>query len=398
MVIGSIALDTVSKLNPGAKMNDSNIGTVQNSIGGVGYNLSLASQFALEKYPTISSKLISQVGDDIAGRFILDQLKRQTTDSSGVRITSKGNTAQYVCTHDDKGDLIVACADMSIIEQDFSQDIIQEVNSNDPKIVIFDCNLSPATVSKVLNRKLNSYIIIEPTSHVKAKQIGSFGLQVFPNNQVQMITPTIRELESIYESFRNNGQFEDLDNWFPVLDALNIDTIFREKLDKIRNPVIQSLLAQGIFQQCLHLIPYFQNILVKLGDKGVILISICTSIDDYKSIPTTSPYRPELIITSQGRQIDDTRRMGVLIEYFPIPEENKNLEIVNVTGAGDSFLGYLAASNIINRHDTKSNWLASDIIDIEQVWNKWECIYKAQLASGLSLRSNEAVSHKISQL
>lgn len=84
--------------------------------------------------------------------------------------------------------------------------------------------------------------------------------------------------------------------------------------------------------------------------------------------------------------------MGVVVEYFPIPKENENLQVVNVTGAGDTFLGYLVARL------GENNWLNHEIKSVEQVWHKWETIYKAQLAAGLSLRSEEAVNKNIGNL
>ncbi|RCK64463.1 hypothetical protein Cantr_00478 [Candida viswanathii] len=90
----------------------------------------------------------------------------------------------------------------------------------------------------------------------------------------------------IYDSFKD--KFDD--DWFGVLDSLKVDQL-RDKLDR-------DLHEQGVFQQCFQLLPFFQNILVKLGKDGVLLVSLCTSVEDYKSIPTTSEYRPSYIRTA----------------------------------------------------------------------------------------------------
>ena len=50
---------------------------------------------------------------------------------------------------------------------------------------------------------------------------------MFPNNKVKLITPTVEELASIYDSMKD--QFDD--EWFGVLDAMKVDQI-RERLDK----------------------------------------------------------------------------------------------------------------------------------------------------------------------
>ncbi|CAX43273.1 indigoidine synthase A-like protein, putative [Candida dubliniensis CD36] len=339
LVVGSVALDTMAKLGPGSKMGDSNIGTVRSSIGGVGYNIAKASG-----YVNGNTKFVSKVGDDVGGRTIQEQVP-------GLGI-GRGRTAQYVSMHDSSGELIVACADMEIAEE-------MEVNDK-AGVAVYDCNLSSETVSKALPN--NEYNIIEPTSHVKARRIGKMEVGVFPNNRVKLITPTVAELSSIHESMRD--KFDD--EWFGVLDAMQVDQI-RDRLDK-------RWYDKGVYQQCFQLLPFFQNILVKLGKDGVLLVSLCTTVEDYRSIPTTSPYRPKSIVYSRGRGV------GAVVEYFPIPKENENIEVDNVTGAGDALVGYLAGKL------SESNWLNHEIGSVEQVWGKWESIYKAQLAAGLTIR------------
>lgn len=84
MVAGSVALDTVAKLGPGSKLKDSNIGVITNSVGGVGYNVAQASKYVCE-----STKFISRIGDDAAGKTIGQKV-------SGLEVVPGGRTAQYV--------------------------------------------------------------------------------------------------------------------------------------------------------------------------------------------------------------------------------------------------------------------------------------------------------------
>lgn len=386
LVIGSVAVDTISSISSPSKQNDSNPGSIRTSIGGVGYNINLAAT-----YSAATSRLISVVGDDLAGKSILDQMSSQSLDTSGILVKS-GSTAQYASTHSDDGELIIAVADMAIIETDFSAHIIDQIDSSSPNLIVFDSNLSPQIISKVLAHIQDIDVIVEPTSFAKASRLAHFN-SVFPNNQVKLITPTILELGAIYEAFSKAGLLNDYDSWFPVLDSLGIDSMFRERLNASGNKhkVIGKLLEQGVLQLAFQLVPYFQNILIKLGDQGAIIISLSTSAKDYKSIPTTSKYKPEFILASEGQTIEDNS-MGVVVQYFKIPLENRDLKIKNVTGAGDSLLGYLVASL------ERENWLSSDIESIEQEWGKWESIYKGQLASGTSLSSDSAISEEISRI
>lgn len=390
LVVGCIALDTISTIGAQLKMNDSNIGSIRSSIGGVGYNVGLACHYSQAK-----CRLVSVVGDDFAGSLIISQLDANGLDATGILKVS-GSTAQYASNHDVNGELIVACADMSIIEQDFASHIIQQLDRGQPNRVVLDCNISPIVMQKVVDYLANALpetnIIVEPTSYPKAARISLAAKTVFPHNHIDLVTPTVSELSSIYESFHSQAMFDDYDGWFPVLDSLGINSDFRIKYEALANkyPIVQDLITKGVFQQSFQLLPYLPNILVKLGESGVLLFSISTSVDDYRSIPTTSEYRPEFVLTSRGKKLD-SGTLGVVVQYFPIPEENRHLTIRNVTGAGDSFLGYLVAKS---HHD----WLRPELSSVEQEWNRWQTIYRAQLASGKSLEFEGAISKDIASI
>ncbi|ODV80737.1 uncharacterized protein CANTADRAFT_25155 [Suhomyces tanzawaensis NRRL Y-17324] len=401
VVVGSIALDTISTVGAKTKMGDSNPGSVESSVGGVGYNISLACHYAsMAALESSSCRLVSMVGDDFSGKSIVSLLDSQNIDSSGIKVAPGQSTAQYSSTHSSDGELIVACADMAIIEQDFAAHIIEQLDRANPQNVVMDCNLAPAVANKVLHHIYKNHnhanVIIEPTSHAKASRISQLNTGVFPNNVLHLATPTAAEVESMYAGFSEQGKFDDFDQWFPLLDALGIDGTFREKLNALSNKkdhhVLKSLLSQGTLQQAFQLLPFVPNLYVKLGANGLLTLSISTNVNDYKSIPTTSLYRPTFMLKSEGRVLEGGSTMGVIIQHFPIPAENQNLAIKNVTGAGDSMLGFLV-SRLLGRDD--ANWLQPELQSVEQEWGKWEALYKAQLASGLSLESSTAISEEI---
>ncbi|KAI5961296.1 hypothetical protein CANMA_003816 [Candida margitis] len=386
LVVGSVALDTISTISTKPKLKDSNIGKITNSIGGVGYNLALASSYVSE-----NTRLISRVGTDFAGDTLIHQIEKEgIVNSTFTR--GLGNSAQYSCVHDDKGDLIVACADMSIIEEPgFSEQVIDEITHQKPNFVLMDCNLSSDAMSSIVEHFQGQKngapgFIIEPTSYIKAQRLSQVNSAVFPHNKIKLITPTVEELNTVYESLEKTYKL-DLEKWFPILDAMNINGAMRDKLMKLDS----KLCARGVFQQCFHLLPFYQNILVKLGDKGILMVSLVTNHTDLKSIPTTSKYRPTATVVN-----DADSKLGVVVEYFDVPIENQNLSVVNVTGAGDTMVGYLAAK--LANLNNEENWLNSEVRSCEQVWTKWESIHKAQLASGLTLMSEKSVSEKISSL
>lgn len=63
--------------------------------------------------------------------------------------------------------------------------------------------------------------------------------------------------------------------------------------------------------------------------------------------------------------------MGILIQYFPIPSENVNLVVKNITGAGDSLLGYLLAKLLVSSNSNQNElWLTSELRNPEQEYSK----------------------------
>lgn len=416
LIIGSIALDSISKISEPLKLHDSNPGSTSSSLGGVAYNVSNACNLGLqspscETGNITTSRLVTIISDDLAGKAVIEQLLERNIDTSGILIGSQdaGNTAQYTSIHTGNGDLVVACADMSIVEHEsFTAHILKQIDRSQPKQIVIDCNLSPKCTSSIFeylrDGNLGSKVIIEPTSGPKSKRIGqihSNGLQTFPNNAILLVTPTITELDQIHESFSNRGLFDDYDHWFPLLDSLGVDSTFRSKLEVSKEHVIKDGLKLGYLQQAFQILPYIPNILLKLGSKGVLSLTLSTSVEDYKSLPTTSKYLPLFIVTTlNGRIVDDSqKRLGISIQYFPIPSENKDIEIENVTGAGDSFLGYLVSRLLAsNLQLDEGTFLDPEIGSVEQEWFKWESIYKAQVAAGESIRCMESISEDIKNI
>lgn len=82
--------------------------------------------------------------------------------------------------------------------------------------------------------------------------------------------------------------------------------------------------------------------------------------------------------------------LGIVVKYWSIPHENSNLDVKNVTGAGDAFVGFLLATLAKD-----SSWLEPSISSVEQEWFQWECIYKAQVASGLTLQADTATTARL---
>lgn len=122
LVAGSLAIDLSCDYTPFASESDkitpvpqtSNPAVIGQSLGGVGHNVAIASH-----YLGSSVLFCSVVGDDLSGRAALSTLQEEGLPTAGVQIlpaSSGARTAQYVAINDAKRDLVVAMADMGIME------------------------------------------------------------------------------------------------------------------------------------------------------------------------------------------------------------------------------------------------------------------------------------------
>lgn len=344
-------------------MQDSNPGSTSFSVGGVGYNVARAAHAC-----TSRSRFISIYNmHDPAGARISEILKDLPSDC----VNSNLPTAQYTSIHDHQGSLIVACADMAVVESLTFQQLESRIRHCRPKYVLVDANLCVATLNAICRNSENlSYkVVYEPTSVVKANRLGQCAdLSTFPNNSVNLITPTLAELEAMHDSFYKEGKF-NVNNWFPVMDALAVDSMFQTKLSNAKDPLIQKYIKQGVFVKAFKLLPYCPNILIKDGANGILLVQIA----QHASPPSSENF----ILMSKGKS-----DLGVLVQHFPVPRNFNPGEIQSVTGAGDSLVGYILSE--LGRDDS---WLQEASNE-----KRYTILKNSQVAAGLSLVSKEAVN------
>ena len=139
------------------------------------------------------------------------------------------------------------------------------------------------------------------------------------------------------------------------------------------------LLNQGFAQKAIHLLPFFQHLIVKCGDKGVLVVMYLSP-----EAAANSGWRQERSNPRQ-RYVVATGKSGeiVVIQYFPALPVPLPL---NVTGAGDSFVGALLAT------------LANEPTGLYHPRFLSEALSTAQQAAVLTLQSPLAVSPMLSKL
>jgi len=126
-----------------------------------------------------------------------------------------------------------------------------------------------------------STVWFEPTSKAKSTKIISTLQATLPQSKqapVTYISPNISELEQIFQGAREPSiqqgaelpPLTSLDRWFERIDRLGFQAgISADAFARLGGPEGSFLSKNGIIQMSVQLLPFFQHLIVKCGDKGV---------------------------------------------------------------------------------------------------------------------------------
>ena len=387
VVAGSLAIDLSCNYNPQnnaapadqPQLHTSNPSSIIQTVGGVGHNVASALHHLGTKV-----LLCGSVANDLAGSTIWASLAKRRLSTKGIRVVDDGSrTAQYTAVNDAHGNLVLAMADMDIIETnqgDLYRSWQKQIDSCKPRWLVVDANWNPSSLRKWLHagKASGAKIALEPVSIAKSKRIfdrlsaNDTSLGVVPGNTIHLATPNALELRAMYEAASSMGLLERED-WFKIIDSFELsNTGSRPKLVSLTSEV---LVDQGVPQQSIQLLPFIPCILTTLGENGVLMTQILRPGDDHLSSPKSAPY----ILT---RSTDGKSPVGgIYMRLFPQVENVSSHEIVSVNGLGDTFLGVIIAG--LAKENPKD---MVELIDI------------AQKASVMTLKSAEAVSPAIEAL
>lgn len=411
LVAGSLALDLACDYTPiGGKTSKapvahtSNPARVSQSLGGVGYNVAIASH-----YMGASVLFCSAVADDVGGRAALDTMKSQGLDTAGIRVLSAASgarTGQYVAINDTQRELVVAMADMAVMEspeEELEFDGFWEplVHRNKPQWLVVDANWSARVLIKWLAvaKKYGARVAFEPVSTAKASRL--FGaadgggkaateqLKTVPDNAVSLAAPNKMELSAMYARARECGLFES-ESWWRIIDEMGLSA--SGSRDRLVAMTSASLVDEGVPQQSIQLLPFMPCIVAKLGADGVLLTQLLRPGDVRLTSPESAPYilsrTTKTTIMPTANAGDDSAVVsgGVYMRLFPAASVIGASEIVSVNGAGDTLLGVLIAGLLAGGREECSMPNIEDLVPI------------AQQASVKSLKSPGGVSRDIQSL
>ncbi|KAK4539319.1 hypothetical protein LTR36_000781 [Oleoguttula mirabilis] len=390
-VAGSLNVDLSCDFAPRAgssthtpELQTSNPATIAQSLGGVAHNVARAAHLM-----GASVRLCSAVGDDLAGKAALDALAASDMSAAGVKTlpaASGSRTSQYVAINDRNKDLVLAMADVSILEdtaedsalsQTFANFWLPQLQRARPTHLALDANWAPQHLGRWLaaGQSIGAHIAFEPVSTAKAAALfhlpQPYTLAVYPHASVHLATPNTHELAALYHAARASGAFER-DDWWHVIDALGIPaTGARVQLALATS---SALVDQGVPQQTLQLLPFIPCICTKLGAQGVLLTQLLAANDPRLRSGEDAPY----ILSRCTNGTEDTALGvgGVYMRLFPAVEHVAAEAIVSVNGVGDTFAGTLLAGLAKRGPGAR----VEGLVDV------------AQRAAVLTLKSRESVS------
>ncbi|KAK2461952.1 hypothetical protein APHAL10511_006415 [Amanita phalloides] len=391
-IVGSAAVDITAKAIPDDNLdlgrNSTMPGTVSLTLGGVARNIAETAHRVLTSIPrTLPGPplLISSVGNDAFGKLLTHKTRNIGMRTDGL-LRSPSNQRTAVCNMvlDNQGELIGGVADMGITEALDSKNILPIIDKIRPDIIVLDGNLTPTTLTAVVEHCAlqGIKVFFEPTSVIKSVSIlpaitsclDKMQLEIAP---VTFASPNILELANLDQAARSESHNLSTHlTWRSPIDtfSLRADIELLAKRSVCEEDSCRGTLDfQGVARMAINLLPFFQHLIVKCGEQGVL---IAMDIDKPSAWSNERSNISKRYVVAHGRH-------GNTIVLHHLPARFIR-DPVNVTGAGDSFVGALLAF-LIQQPNTFDN---------HRLLVK--AISASQQAAILTLQSHLAVSPAIS--
>jgi pseudouridine kinase len=192
LTIGAASLDTKGRAGQPIQVGTSTPGAIRISVGGVGRNIA-------ENLARLGERvvLLSAVGDDDAGRRLLQQARECGIDVSHVLIDADHRTAAYLAVLDETGNLEVSVDDMSINRELITPSFVYRRRAlfRDARMIVLDANLSPEALRTIfdLARRYGVPVCADPTT-------ASMAPRLCPHlPALTLVTPNAAEAEALCE-------------------------------------------------------------------------------------------------------------------------------------------------------------------------------------------------------
>ena len=150
LCIGGANVDGDFRLAAAAIAGTSNPATARTSFGGVARNVA-------EDLARLGRRtgLVSRVGDDAAGRGLLDHAAGLGIDVRHALVAAGATTSQYLAIHDPDGELVIGVNAMALIDGIAASDLAG-MPYDETDWVFADTNLSAGALGEIVGRRRSS--------------------------------------------------------------------------------------------------------------------------------------------------------------------------------------------------------------------------------------------------
>ncbi|KAI0669815.1 indigoidine synthase A-like protein [Trametes maxima] len=411
VVVGSAAVDITARADPipGSSGTNKSVhstapGVVSLTAGGVGRNVAEAAHRILTSHSkdlSSATALVSPIGEDAFGHLLVAETKQIGLRTDSLIRLPKARTAVCNMVMDSVGGLTGGVADMDVIRTLDASKVITELDKHHPAIMALDANMSHETLKSLIlyASKHNVFSFFEPTSVPKSTTIfpavaAALNTASISRGPVTFATPNVLELAHMYqEACASPLELTAHKYWWQVVDEMALGTDFRMQLDQLaRRSTFEGdgasagslsfLVDNGIAQMAINLLPFFQHLIIKCGERGLVT---AFRVSGEQAEASSWATQNSNIAARQIIARSPSGRSVVVLKHFS-PIQVAEDKIVNVTGAGDSLVGSMLAT------------LTRTPAAFEQPETLDQLVAQAQLAAVYTLQSEYAVSPRLSAL
>lgn len=247
VIIGGMVFDIHATASIPAIAKTTTPGKVEFMLGGVARNIAEC----LLKLGT-ESFMISALGCDLAGDFLLEQWRSAGLPTEGIQRGPDITTASVCNMFDVNGDLTSGVASVESIERCVTPQWIQQFKSivHSAPLMMVDANLNTDALeaSCRMAAAFDVPVWFEPVSVAKSKRVAAIA------NYITFASPNEHELVAMANSLSNENRFSPIQR---DQNKTSVESLFKEL-----KPAIIVLLQKGI-----------KYVLVTLGPDGAFLCS-----------------------------------------------------------------------------------------------------------------------------
>ena len=350
LVFGVSVFDICGFTDRNYRCNDSNPGKVKTSFGGVCRNIAECMARV-----GVNTKFISILGDDETGSRMMEHSKIMNYDMSESLVVKGGHTPTYMAILDEQGEMVSAVVDMKIIDM-FTTDFIDSKTEiiRNSEYMILDSDRPDIVEYIIKTFSGNTKFILDPVSAAKAKTVKHL-IKYF-----HTIKPNRYEAEIMCGfKIKNDEDLRKAGKYFIDLGIKNAEYMI---LDSDRPDIVEYIIktfsgntkfildpvSAAKAKNVKHLIKHFHTIKPNRYEAEI----MCGfKIKNDEDLRKAGKYFVDLGIENVFITLDEDG-----IYYNNGIEEGKikanNVSVVNVTGAGDSFVagianGYMNNKNIV---------------------------------------------------